>query len=133
MCVRVCCPSCTSLWLTLRTQLHCTLCLPCWEHDILPWLNTTTSYFSKGLGSHSEPHLTYNHHITHVVLSCFSILYQISHVKKSLDKEISKLQIATLVLSNMLYCILPQANVLLPIEQLAYGTVWTITLRIVPP
>ena len=28
---------------------------------------------------------------------------------------------------------LPQANVLLPIEQLAYGTVWTMTLRIVPP
>ena len=28
---------------------------------------------------------------------------------------------------------LPQAKVLLPIEQLAYGTVWTMTLRIVPP
>ena len=28
---------------------------------------------------------------------------------------------------------LPQAKVLLPIEQLAYGAVWTMTLRIVPP
>ena len=28
---------------------------------------------------------------------------------------------------------LPQAKVLLLIEQLAYGTVWTMTLRIVPP
>ena len=112
MCVRVCCPSCTSLWLTQRTQLHCTLCLPCWERDILPWLNTTTSYFSKGLGSHSKPHLTYNHHITHVVLSCFSILYQISHVKKSLDKEISKLLIATFVLSKMLYCSTVWSNTL---------------------
>ena len=31
--LRACCPSFTALWLTWRTQVRYTPCLPCWERD----------------------------------------------------------------------------------------------------
>ena len=65
----------------------------------------------KDLGVTLDPHLTYDYHITHVVSSCFSKLYQINRVKKSFIKETLKLLIASLVFSKMLYC----------------STVWSIT------
>ena len=79
--------------------------------SVLPWLDTTTSYSAKDLGVTLDPHLTYDYHITHVVSSCFSKLYQINRVKKSFIKETLKLLIASLVFSKMLYC----------------STVWSIT------
>ena len=59
---------------------------------------------AKDLGVILDPHLTYDHHISKTVSSCFSKLYQIDRVKKSFDKETLKLLITTLVFSKMLYC-----------------------------
>ena len=71
--------------------------------SFLGWiLQPATS--AKDLGVTLDPHLTYDYHITHVVSSCFSKLYQINRVKKSFIKETLKLLIASLVFSKMLYC-----------------------------
>ena len=42
---------------------------------------------SKDLGVILDPHLTYDHHISKTVSSCFSKLYQVNRVKESFDKE----------------------------------------------
>ena len=45
-------------------------------------------YELKGdLGVILDPHLTYDHHISKTVSSCFSKLYQINRVKKTLPKR----------------------------------------------
>ena len=59
---------------------------------------------AKDLGVLLDPHLTYDHHITSIVLSCFSKLSQINRVKKSFDKETLQLLIESVVFSKMLYC-----------------------------
>ena len=59
---------------------------------------------AKDLGVIRDPHLTYDHHISKTVSSCFSKLYQINRVKESFDKETLKLLITSLVFSKMLYC-----------------------------
>ena len=51
-----------------------------------------------------DPHLTYDHHITSIVSSCFSKLSQINRAKKSFDKETLQLLIESVVFSKMLYC-----------------------------
>ena len=45
---------------------------------------------AKDLGVILDPFLTYDHHITHVVSSCFSIPYQTNRVRKSFNKETLK-------------------------------------------
>ena len=58
---------------------------------------------AKDLGVVLDPLLTYDHHITSIVSSCFSILSQINRVKKSFDKETLQLLIESVVFSKMLY------------------------------
>ena len=65
----------------------------------------STYYELKGdLGVILDPHLTYDHHISKTVSSCFSKLYQINRVKKNFDKQTLKQVITSLVFSKMLYC-----------------------------
>ena len=59
---------------------------------------------AKDLGVFLDPHLTYDHHISCVVSSCFAKLCQINRVKRSFDKETLELLITSLVFSKMLYC-----------------------------
>ena len=59
---------------------------------------------AKDLGVLLDHHLTYDHHITSIVSSCFSKLSQINWVKKSFDKETLQLLIESVVFSKMLYC-----------------------------
>ena len=65
---------------------------------------------AKDLGVFQDPHLTYDHHISKTVSSCFSKLYQINRVKESFDKETLKLLIISLVFSKMLYCPTASSN-----------------------
>ena len=59
---------------------------------------------AKDLGVFLDPHLTYDHHISCVVSSCFAKLCQINRVKRSFDKKTLELLITSLVFSKMLYC-----------------------------
>ena len=59
---------------------------------------------AKDLGVLLDPLLTYDHHITSIVSSSFSMLSQIKRVKKSFDKETLQLLIESVVFSKMLYC-----------------------------
>ena len=59
---------------------------------------------AKDLGVFLDPHLTYDHHISCVVSSCFAKLCQINRVKRSFDRETLELLITSLVFSKMLYC-----------------------------
>ena len=59
---------------------------------------------AKDLGVFLDPHLTYYHHISCVVSSCFAKLCQINRVKRSFDRETLELLITSLVFSKMLYC-----------------------------
>lgn len=59
---------------------------------------------AKDLGVILDPNLSYDQHITHVVSSCFSKLYQINRVRDSFDEDTLKLLITSLVFSKMLYC-----------------------------
>ena len=59
---------------------------------------------AKDLGVLLDPLLTYDHHITSIGSSCFSMLSQINRVKKSFDKETLQLLIESVVFSKMLYC-----------------------------
>ena len=59
---------------------------------------------AKDLGVFLDPHLTYDHHISCVVSSCFAKLCQINRVKRSFNKETLELFITSLVFSKMLYC-----------------------------
>ena len=59
---------------------------------------------AKDLGVLLDPLLTYDHHITSIVSSCFSMLSQINRVKKSFDKETLQLLRESVVFSKMLYC-----------------------------
>ena len=59
---------------------------------------------AKDLGVLLDPLLTYDHHITSIVSTCFSMLSQINRVKKSFDKETLQLLIESVVFSKMLYC-----------------------------
>ena len=52
---------------------------------------------AKYLGVFLDPHLTYNHHISRVVSSCFGKLCQINRVKRSSNKETLELLITSLV------------------------------------
>ena len=77
------------------------------EHN---WANISETICSemlvsaKDLGVFLDPHLTYYHHISCVVSSCFAKLCQINRVKRSFDKETLELLITSLVFSKMLYC-----------------------------
>lgn len=51
-----------------------------------------------------DPHLTYDHHISLVVSSCFAKLCQINRVKRSFDKKTLEFLITSLVFSKMFYC-----------------------------
>ena len=42
---------------------------------------------AKDLGIFLDPHLTYDHHISRVVSSCFAKLCQINRVERSFDKK----------------------------------------------
>ena len=72
----------------------------------LTHLRAQSAYYElKGdLGVILDPHLTYDHHISKTVSSCFSKLHQINRVKKNFDKETLKQVITSLVFSKMLYC-----------------------------
>ena len=59
---------------------------------------------AKDLGVILDPNLSYDQHITHVVSSCFSKLYQINRVRGSFDEDTLKLLITSLVFGKMLYC-----------------------------
>ena len=59
---------------------------------------------AKDLGVFLDPHLTYDHHISCVMSSCFAKLCQINRVKRSFDQETPELLITSLVFSKMLYC-----------------------------
>ena len=68
------------------------------QNPSISFLGTTLKPVTsaKDLGVILDPHLTYDHHISKTVSSCFSKLYQIDRVKESLDKDtlqnINKLQ-----------------------------------------
>ena len=72
----------------------------------LTHLRAQSAYYElKGdLGVILDPHLTYDHHISKTVSSCFSKLHQINRVKKNFDTETLKQVITSLVFSKMLYC-----------------------------
>ena len=59
---------------------------------------------AKDLGFLLDPRLTYDHHITSIVSSCFSKLSQINRVKKCFEKETLQLLIESVVFSKTLYC-----------------------------
>ena len=59
---------------------------------------------AKDLGVFPDPHLTYDHHISCVMSSCFAKLCQINRAKRSFDQETIELLITSLVFSKMLYC-----------------------------
>ena len=59
---------------------------------------------AKDLGVFLDPHLTYDHHISCVMSSCFTKLCQINRVKRSFDQETLELLKTLLVFSKMLYC-----------------------------
>ena len=59
---------------------------------------------AKDLGVFLDPHLTYDHHISCVMSSCFAKFCQINRVKRSFDQETPELLITSLVFSKMLYC-----------------------------
>ena len=59
---------------------------------------------AKDLGVILDPYLTYDHHISKTVSSCFSKLYQINRGKESFDKETLTMLITSLVFSKVHYC-----------------------------
>ena len=59
---------------------------------------------AKDLGVFLDPHLTYDHHISCVMSSCFAKLCQINRVKRSFDQETLESLIMSLVFGKMLYC-----------------------------
>ena len=82
------------------------------QNPSISFLGTTLKPVTsaKDLGVILDPHLTYDHHISKTVSSCFSKLYQINRVKESFDKDTLKLLISSLVFSKMLYCSIVWSN-----------------------
>ena len=76
------------------------------QNPSISFLGTTLKPVTsaKDLGVILDPHLTYDHHISKTVSSCFSKLYQINRVKESFDNDTLKLLISSLVFSKMQYC-----------------------------
>ena len=65
---------------------------------------------ANDLGDIIDPFLTYNNHISKVVSSCFSKLFQINRVKANFVSNTLQLIIISLVFNKMLYCSTDWAN-----------------------
>ena len=59
---------------------------------------------SKDLGITLDTRLSYGHHVTNLVSSCMSKLFQINRIRHLFDKKMLIMIINSLVFSKMYYC-----------------------------